>query len=84
MEDNYLTCVYTINSFSPENTMFMCKLLAIALLFNLHMIFQTVVAVFYGGVVTRCLDVGVKIYPMKYNQSLHNGEHLQLLVTGGS
>lgn len=49
MEDNYLTCVYTINNFSPENMMFVCKLLAIALLFNLHMIFQTVVAVFMVG-----------------------------------
>lgn len=44
--------------------MFACRLLATSLLFNLRMIFQAVVGVF-GRVVTRCLNVGVKIYRVK-------------------
>ena len=64
--------------------MFACKLLATALLFNLLMIFSVCGGCLYGRVVTCCLNVGVKIYDIKYDQSLHSGEQLQLLGIGGS
>lgn len=64
--------------------MFACKLLATALLFNLHMIFQSVVAAFMVEGVTCCLRAGVKIYPTKYDQSPPSDEQPQLLVSRGS
>lgn len=38
----------------------------------------------YGRGITCCLRADVKIYHTKYDQSLHSGEQLQLLVTRGS
>lgn len=55
--------------------MFACKLLATALLFNLHMIFQSVVAAW----MVEGQRAGVRIYHTKYNQPLHGGEQPQLL-----